>query len=142
VTDEADSRILSALQQEAAMQGAVVEIIAPMIGGVKMSDGTWVEAHHKVVGGPSVLFDAVALLTSKTATELLTKEPGARDFVADAFAHVKFIGYSMEAKPLLEKAGIADSLDEACVALTSPTDARKFIKAWRIALLEARDVLT
>jgi len=111
------------------MQGAVVEIIAPMIGGVKMSDGTWVEAHHKVVGGPSVLFDAVALLTSKTATELLTKEPGARDFVADAFAHVKFIGYSMEAKPLLEKAGIADSLDEACVALTSPTDARKFIKA-------------
>ena len=43
VTDEADSRILSALQQEAAMQGAVVEIIAPMIGGVKMSDGTWVK---------------------------------------------------------------------------------------------------
>jgi len=129
LTDGADARVLTALQQAAAKQGAVVEIIAPMIGGVKMSDDTWVEAQHKLAGGPSVLFDAVALLASKTASDLLAKEPSARDFVADAFAHLKFIGYSKEAQPLLEKAGIAGNLDEACLVLTVPADAGNFIKA-------------
>jgi catalase len=32
--------------------------------------------------------------------------PAPRDFVADAFAHCQFIGYSPEAKPLLTKAGV------------------------------------
>ena len=36
----------------------------PMVGGVEVSDGTWLEADEKLDGGPSVLFDAVALLPS------------------------------------------------------------------------------
>ena len=38
-------------------------------------------------GGPSVLFDAVALLTSAEAIDDLVTEATARDFVADAFQH-------------------------------------------------------
>jgi len=52
--------------------------------------------------------------------------PPARDFAADAFAHCKFIGYTEAAMPLLEKAGIADGLDEGCVALDSPKSAKAF----------------
>ncbi len=63
-------------------------------------------------GGPSVLFDAVALLTSAAAIDDLVEEATARDFVADAFQHCKFIGYDQSALPLLKKAGIANDLDE------------------------------
>ena len=48
------------------------------------------------------------------------KESAARDFVADAFAHCKFIGYVEAARPLFEKAGIADSLDEGVIAIEGP----------------------
>jgi len=54
-------------------------------------------------GGPSVLYDAVALLFGEGAGEALMGKPEARDFVADAFAHCKIIGFSPEALPLLDK---------------------------------------
>jgi catalase len=79
-------------------------------------------------GGPSVLYDAVALLPADAAMDDLVQESTARDFVADAFAHCKFIGYVEAATPLLEKAGIAeDDYDEGCFALTSSKDAASFI---------------
>lgn len=68
-------------------------------------------------GGPSVLFDAVALLTSAEGIDDLVNEATARDFVADAFQHCKFIGYDQSALPLLEKAGIAGDLDEGTIIL-------------------------
>ena len=50
-------------------------------------------------GGPSVLYDAVALLPAEAAMADLLQESTARDFVADAFAHCKFIGYVEAARP-------------------------------------------
>jgi catalase len=47
----------------------------------------------------------------------LQKDAPTKDFISDAFAHCKFIGYVAAAQPLLERAGIADSLDEGCIAL-------------------------
>ena len=58
----------------------------------------------------------------------LVQEATARDFVADAFAHCKFIGYVEAAMPLFEKAGIAGSLDEGVIGLTGPKDAAGFLK--------------
>ena len=51
---------------------------------------------------------------------MLAQEPAARDFVADAFAHCKFIGYVEAALPLFEKAGVPDSRDDGCIALAGP----------------------
>ena len=68
-------------------------------------------------GGPSVLFDAVAILASDEGIAELADHPAARDFVADAHAHRKFIAYTAAAAPLLEKAGVADQLDEGYIAL-------------------------
>jgi catalase len=78
-------------------------------------------------GGPSVLFDAVALLTSAAGIDDLLKEATARDFVADAFQHCKFIGYDQSALPLLEKAGIADALDEGTYALAGEKSVADFV---------------
>jgi len=101
------------------------------VGGVEASDGSWVEAAQKVGGGPSVLYDAVALLPSEDGAKRLAKEPTARDFVADAFAHMKFIGYVEAAIPLFEKAGIDDSRDDGVIALEGPEGGAAFIATCR-----------
>lgn len=129
VTDGTNAPILSALKKALTKEGATLEIIAPKVGGVKVSDGSLIPANQMIDGGPSVLYDAVALLPADDAIDNLVQESTARDFVADAFAHCKFIGYTKSVGPLFEKAGIAESLDEGCIALsrqkTSPNSSAK-----------------
>ncbi|MBB3917300.1 catalase [Rhizobium fabae] len=129
VSDGTDGVIFNALLAQITEQKATFEVIAPKIGGVTLSDGKWIEAHQMIDGGPSVLYDAVALLPSAEGTGDLLKEATARDFVADAFVHCKFIGFVETALPLMQKAGIADSLDEGVIGLESAKDVTAFIEA-------------
>jgi catalase len=131
VTDGVDAKLIGALRTALEAEGATLEIVAPTVGGVQMSDGQSLKADHKFSGGPSVLFDAVAILNAADATEALLPNAAVGDFIRDAFAHLKFIGYTQAAMPLFEKAGIADALDEACVPLTSPKSVDPFIAACR-----------
>ena len=139
VTDGTDAALLEALTGAVAKAGASFEIIAPKVGGAKASDGNPIEVQQMIGGGPSVLYDAVALLPSQAAMADLIKEATARDFVADAFAHCKFIGYVEAAMPLLERAGIADNLDEGCVAFSGPKDVANFLKILGALRLWARE---
>ena len=131
VTDGVDAEVLAALRKAVSTEGAVLKLIAPEVGGVKDSAGAWHDADEKLEGGPSVLFDAVAILSSKDGAGVLAKLPAARDFVADARAHRKFIGYAAAANPLFEKAGVADGIDEGFLQLNKPTDADAFVAACR-----------
>ena len=128
VTDGADAALVKALKKAVEAMGAQIEFVAPMVGGVEASDGTWIEAKQKIDGGPSVLYDAVVVLASATGARLLATMPAARDFVSDAFAHAKFIAHSPEARALFEKAGIAGDLDGGCVEMTAPADAEGFVE--------------
>ena len=131
VTDGVDIGIFEGLKTALKNEGALLEIVAPKVGGVAASDGSWIEAAQKVDGGPSVLYDAVALLPSDDGAKLLAKEPAARDFVADAFAHMKFIGYVEPAAILFEKAGIPESRDEGFIALDGKNACSAFVAACR-----------
>ena len=139
VTDGTDAGLLKALKAALDKAGATFEIIAPKVGGAKASDGSWIEADQMIDGGPSVLYDAVALLPAEAAMDDLVQESTARDFVADAFAHCKFIGYVEAAMPLFEKAGIADyarrRLHRAEVVKGR---CRLYRHAWTVAPLGAR----
>jgi len=141
VTDGVDSAILHALKTALEAEGALFEIIAPHVGGVEASDGSWVEAAQQINGGPSVLYDAVALLPSEDGVEALLQEPTARDFVADAFAHCKFIGYVEAALPLFGRAGVPDSRDDGCIALEGPQDCTAFIATCRQLRFWAREAV-
>jgi catalase len=128
VTDGTDAGILKGLTAALDKAGATFEIIAPKVGGAKASDGSWITADQMIKGAPSVLYDAVALLPAQAAMDGLLQESTARDFVADAFAHCKFIGYVKTAVPLLEKAGITEAdVDDGIVAIASSKDAAGFI---------------
>ena len=131
VTDGVDGDLVVALQKALAKEGATFEVIAPTIAGVKARDGSIIPANQKIDGGPSVLYDAVALLVSKEGAEMLAKEPAARDFVADAFAHSKFVAYSEEANPFLTKVLGADKLDDGFIAVGGAKDTSKFVQECR-----------
>jgi len=128
ITDGTDAAILNSLKTAVTKAGASCEIIAPRVTGAKASDGSWIEANQMIDGGPSVLYDAVALLPAEAAMEDLVQESTARDFVADAFSHCKFIGYVEAVSALLEKAGVSSSdLDEGCIIIGGAKDAKAFV---------------
>jgi catalase len=131
VTDGVDIDVLTSLKATVQEEGARLEVVAPQVGGVEASDGSWIEAKQKIDGGPSVLYDAVALLPSTDGATVLTQEATARDFVADAFAHLKFVGYVKAALPLLAKAGVPESLDGGFIALEGADGCAKFIASCR-----------
>ncbi|MFS2155014.1 MULTISPECIES: catalase C [unclassified Rhizobium] len=128
VTDGVDRKLLIALTKAIAAEKANVELIAPKVSGVTADDGSFIAANHMIDGGPSVLFDAVVLLTSHQAIDDLVKEATARDFVADAFQHCKYIGFHQSAMPLLGKAGVADQLDEGTIELTASKAIAAFVE--------------
>lgn len=122
--------MIKALKGALGKAGATFEIVAPTVTGVEASDGSWVEADQMIDGGPSVLYDAVALVPAAAAMDDLLQEAAARDFLADAFAHCKFIGYVDAAMPLFGKAGVAaEDFDEGCILLESAKDAKSFVEA-------------
>lgn len=137
--DGSDAAMLEALQAALAKEGAILEVVAPKVGGVRAGDGSLIPAKHMIDGGPSVLFDAVVLLLSDEGAEALTGEAAARDFAADAFAHCKFIGFSNGAKALLLKSGIAPDADEGLIHLTDAGSIARFVKACRQLRLWARE---
>jgi small conductance mechanosensitive channel len=84
ITDGGDVALLKGLADALVEEKATFELIAPKVGGLTASDGTLIEAHPMIDGGPSVLFDAVAVLTSTAAIDDIVNEAAPRDFVADA----------------------------------------------------------
>jgi catalase len=137
-----DVAVFKELKDAVEAAGATVEVIAPRIGGVVDNGGDMIPAQQKLGGGPSVLYDAVALLLSEDGAGTIASEAAARDFVNDAFAHCKFIAYTPEALPLFESAGIASLLDAGCFELGKAKSIDKFVKACKqLRLWEREDMV-
>ncbi|WP_223797002.1 catalase [Sphingomonas nostoxanthinifaciens] len=131
LTDGSEAALFTALTDVLDAEGAVWEVVAPKIGGVTLDDGMAVAAKQKIDGGPSVLFDAVAVLPSADGVQMLVKDGASKDFVSDAFGHCKFIGVGANAKPLFDEARVPPELDDGCLPLAKPADAKAFVAACR-----------
>ena len=131
--------MLTALEKAAKKEGAKLAYVAASVGGVKTSDGSWLEADEKIDGGPSVVFDAVALVLSEKGARELAAMPPARDFVSDALAHKKFIGFTEEAVDLLGLSGPDGAGAEGLVPLDKAADAGRFLTLCRNLRCWTRD---
>jgi catalase len=138
VTDGTDAVLLKALRKLATAEGVQLELVAPQVGGVVTNDGELVPAHQKIDGGPSVLYDAIAILTSADGAALLATDAAAKDFVSDAHAHCKHIGYAPTAQALLDAAGVANNIDDGYVALDAEVSLSTFIENCRTLRYWAR----
>jgi catalase len=106
VADGSDGAVVDAVKAAVEGDGGSVFIVAPKIGGAKLKDGKTLAADGQLAGSPSVLFDAVAIILSEDGCAQMLKEGAAVDFAKDAFGHLKAIGHTPEAQPLLDKAGV------------------------------------
>ncbi|HEY0254619.1 MAG TPA: catalase, partial [Kofleriaceae bacterium] len=111
VSDGCDGMIVDKLRAAIVKAGATVQIVAPKIGGAKPAKGAPIEADHQIQGGPSVIFDAVAIVLGDDLSEV----PAAVQWAADAFNHCKVIAMTEAARPLLDAANVDD--DEGVIAL-------------------------
>ncbi len=129
VTDGADAALIAQLTKALDAEKAMLEFVAPKVGGFTTSEGSLIEAQQKIDGGPSVLYDAVVVLASEEGAEQLATDATTKDFLSDAFAHCKFIGYSPGATGLLDAAGIAP--DGGVVALNGNGSVADFLTKCR-----------
>jgi catalase len=116
IDDGSDAKVFASVKSAIEGAGARVVVVAPKVGGATLSDGKKQAADAQLAGCPSVLHDAVALVLEEAAAEKLCGEAAAVQFVMDAFGHLKAIGHTPGAQPLLDKAGIVP--DDGVVPLS------------------------
>ena len=123
IAEGGDAGVVKALKEATESAGGMVEIVAPHVAGAKLSDGNMMEADEKIDGGPSVAYDAVAVVMSEASAKRYNTDKPSIDFVNDAFAHAKFVAYVPEVKPLFETAGVWNWMDDGFVDVSSGKDA-------------------
>ncbi|HEY6532578.1 MAG TPA: catalase-related domain-containing protein, partial [Acidimicrobiales bacterium] len=130
VSNGASADAVRTLTRALKAESANIEIIAPTISGVTLDDGRVLPGDQMVGGGPSVLYDAVAVIVSADGAAQLAAVAPAKDFVSDAHAHCKFVGYTPEAEALFAAAGVTE-LDAGYRDLTKRGAAKKFVEGCR-----------
>ena len=82
-----------------------------------------------VDGGPSVLFDSVAVIVPEAEVETLAAEPSACQFVADAINHRKYVLLNAAALGLFAKAGFPDADQlEGVMLMSKARDAKNYLE--------------
>ncbi|WP_028297844.1 catalase HPII [Olivibacter sitiensis] len=127
----ADADELTTVKKALEEAGAVVEVIAPRIGDIPLSEGT-TTAKHSFLTASSVLFDAVFIPGGKSSIESLKAEPDALLFVNEAYRHCKAIALSGDAKDFLSATSLANAKEDPGLIVQQNdlgTLAKHFIKA-------------
>ncbi|MGO4408866.1 MULTISPECIES: catalase [unclassified Brevundimonas] len=140
VADGSDGAVVEAVRKVVEGDGGAVFIVAPKIGGAKLADGSVLAANGQLAGSPSVLFDAVAIILSDDGCIQLLKEGAAVDFAKDAFGHLKAIGHTPQARPLLDRAGVEQGdgvvdVAASAKAFLSPARTRQWERESRVRTL-------
>ncbi len=99
-----DAKVLASLKNAVEAEDGQLKLIAPQIDGVKDSKGQLLSIDERIEGGPSVLFDAVAVVLNEATAQRLGKLPAARQFLADAHSHCKYVAWQSSASPLIDVA--------------------------------------
>jgi catalase len=131
ITSGASAKAVNALRTEAEQEGAQLEFVTPTVGGVVLDDHSRIVGHQMLGGGPSVLYDAVAVIASRSAVHQLTTHPAARQFVTDAHTHCKFIGYTSPVDALFAASGIDWKPDAGYFDLGKRDGSRAFVRGCR-----------
>ena len=133
VADGVSAAAVDAMRRAIARKGGAMAVVSLKRGGFRSAEGEVVPADFFVQGGPSILFDAVVLLGGLEPPADFLREAAARNFAADAFAHLKAIAADQGGVALLARAGIGEAdFDEAVVPLPprpTPAALSRFVAA-------------
>lgn len=115
ITTGADDNLLKEIREAAHAEGAMLSIVAPTVGEIETSKGEKVTPEHFLAGAPSVLFDCIIVAPAKGKADALAQQADAVDWIRNAFAHLKVIGYTEAATELFKKASVALDADDGIV---------------------------
>lgn len=101
--DGAHDKVFSKLKKDLCNLDAMVMIIAPHHGFVKSDSGDEYPIDESLLTASSVVFDAV-YVAGGNSLKILSKEPSALHFVAEAFKHCKPIAADSDAQEFLKQA--------------------------------------
>ncbi len=104
----ADAGAIARLRKAVEKAGARLTLVAPTLGGGKLSDGKVQPADAQLAGMPSAVFDAVAVVLDTERAKALSKETAAIAFVSDAWAHLKAIAADEGGQLLLKAARVGN----------------------------------
>jgi catalase len=139
IADGFDAALVGKLRTAVEKAGAQLQLVAPKVGMTAAKGGGAHTADHMIAGGPSVIFDAVAVLPGEAGVAALVDTPAAIDWVSDAFNHCKVIATVAAARPLLDAAHVvadAGVIDLGDGGVAAFVDAAKRGRIWG---REARD---
>lgn len=125
LTDEFDSALLHELQAAVTAEKATLKRIAPKVGGVISQAGNLLEADFALTAAPSIFFDALVVIASEHGGNALSEEAGAVDWMRDAFGHLKVVGWTPGAAPLLKAARVEP--DDGVIEIRDKAGVRAFI---------------
>lgn len=125
VTNGFDSALLHELQSAVDAERGVLVLIAPKVGGVINQAGNLLEADFALSAAPSIFFDAVAVLASEDGAKMLSAEAAAVDWVRDAVGHLKVVGHTESAAPLLAAASVQP--DAGIIPVNAKASIRQFV---------------
>ena len=106
IADGSDANELQSTVEAVEKAKGKAVVVASKVGATRLADGSVRKADGQLLGSPSQIFDAIALVLSDTGAKMLMNEAAAVSFAMDAFGHLKAIGASKAAHALLDKAGI------------------------------------
>jgi catalase len=124
-----DAKLKKDLVAQIGSEGAKAAIVTAKIQGEADSQGQVHPGDMALRASPSVLFDAVAILSGAQGDEKLSGDPNAVQFVMDGIRHCKAVGIS-GAPALAGRAGV-DPPQPGIVDLEGKTGVKEFTAAAR-----------
>lgn len=127
IANGANAAIFHNLVKGVSKLKGTVEIIAPYLTDITLNDRSSVKVDQRIGGGPSVLYDAVAILLPSTEKMAEDLKPKVSDFILDAVHHFKFIGYTADSSLIFETLNLGNKLDDGFYKLDKSMGLIEFI---------------
>jgi catalase len=150
LADGFDGEAAEAVRRMLAARGAIVEVIAPVLGMVTPAGGGQaVEVDKTYITGTSVLYDALLLPGGEASTAVLESNGDALHWIQEAYKHFKPVAALGQAIELLELAELGDAIlageqagdvtvDRGLVTARKRTSAEEFASAFVAAIAKHR----
>ncbi|HSJ03066.1 MAG TPA: catalase [Verrucomicrobium sp.] len=137
VTDGYDASLLEKIRAAVKSEKADLAVIGLKVGGVVDASGNLTPVDMALSAAPSVFFDACLLLADDAQARLLSRQAAAVGWVSDAYAHLKVLGHTLGAQPLLDRCGV--EADAGIVAIEDKRSVARFIQTARAGRIWDRE---
>lgn len=144
VADGVSGKSVEAVCKALRKAGVHPQFFAPHLGSVMTDDKKEIMVQGSIEGNPSVTVDAVIVPEGKESVATLMADAHAKNYLCEAYMHLKAIGLPGDAQRMLEAAGLSKDMEDAGLLAGESADKlmKPFIEAMRQHRVWAREPKT